>query len=233
LKPNTYLLVDFLTVFVCFIFSFHKKIGFNKEFPAFIKSAGIVGFVFILWDIWFTKMGVWWFDFKYTLGISLFRLPLEEWLFFLCIPFSCIFTYYCFEKFFDLSRFRKYDRWIVFCGSILSILVVFFYHDRWYPFITAMITFASLLSLFYLAKVEWIGGASFVFLILLLGFFPVNAVLTGTGLDSPIVNYNPHQIIGRRMFTIPVEDALYGYTEFLLTLYFFKWFQKRSLKPLD
>jgi len=60
--------------------------------------------------------------------------------------------------------------------------------------------------------------------VLMIGFFPVNGILTGTGLESPIVNYNPDEIIGFRMLTIPVEDAVYGYSMFLLNLYFFKLF---------
>ena len=60
----------------------------------------------------------------------------------------------------------------------------------------------------------------------MLGFFPVNGVLTGTGLETPIVNYNPNEFMGIRMLTIPIEDAVYGYTQFILVLYFFKRFEQ-------
>jgi hypothetical protein len=30
------------------------------------------------------------------------------------------------------------------------------------------------------------------------------------------------------MFTIPVEDAMYGYSQFLLNIYFFKLLQQRK-----
>jgi hypothetical protein len=32
------------------------------------------------------------------------------------------------------------------------------------------------------------------------------------------------------MFTIPVEDAVYGYSQFLLNIYFFKLLQQRNEK---
>jgi len=51
--------------------------------------------------------------------------------------------------------------------------------------------------------------------------------LTGTGLESPIVNYNPKDFLGIRILTIPIEDAVYGYAQFLLVLYFFLKFKKR------
>src|SRR5690606_13050210 len=79
---------------------------------------------------------------------------------------------------------------------------------------------STLLYLHFVARVAWIGKASLVITVLMLGFFPVNWVLTGTGLDSPIVNYKPGDSLGIRMLTIPVEDAVYGHTQFLLILYF-------------
>lgn len=74
----------------------------------------------------------------------------------------------------------------------------------------------------FIAKINWIGQASLLFTILMLGFLPVNGVLTGTGLDNPIVNYNPTEFLGIRIGTIPIEDAVYGYTQFLWIIYFFK-----------
>ena len=87
---------------------------------------------------------------------------------------------------------------------------------------------AVLLFLHFIAKKEWIGEATFVYLVLMLGFFPVNGLLTGSGLEKPIVNYNPSQFMGIRMFTIPVEDAVYGYSQFLLNIYFFKLLQRNE-----
>jgi lycopene cyclase domain-containing protein len=66
------------------------------------------------------------------------------------------------------------------------------------------------------------GKASFVYLILMPGFFAVNGILTGSLIPSPVVNYNPDDFLGIRMGTIPVEDAVYGYSQFLLNIYFFK-----------
>lgn len=99
----TYLLIDFFTIVICFIFSFHPKIKFYRHFGAFFLSSLLVGSVFVIWDAWFTKLGVWWFNDRYLLGLRFIGLPLEELLFFICIPFSCIFTYYCLTKFFSMD----------------------------------------------------------------------------------------------------------------------------------
>jgi len=102
------------------------------------------------------------------------------------------------------------------------------HYDKIYTLVTAIATLGTVIYLHFVARVDWIAKASFVFSILMLGFFPVNGVLTGTGLESPIVNYNPGDFLGVRMLTIPIEDAVYGYTQFLLVLYFFKLFSLRA-----
>jgi lycopene cyclase domain-containing protein len=226
MKPYTYLLIDFLTVIVCFIASFDKRIQFHKQFPAFLKAAVLVAIPFIAWDVWFTHKGVWWFNTSYTIGISIFNLPLEEWLFFLCIPFACVFTFFCLDKFFNLDWANSLSTVIVFISVIVCSLIALLHHDRMYTFVTAVATTLSLIFFYFFAKVEWIGKASLVFTILMLGFLPVNGVLTGTGLESPIVNYNPNEFLNIRILTIPIEDAVYGYTQFLWNIYLFKRFRK-------
>lgn len=221
----TYSLILFFTVIICFIASFDRRLLFSRYFGAFIKAAIIVAIPFIIWDIWFTARGVWWFDTNYTLGLVISGLPLEEWLFFIFIPFSCIFTYYCIDKFFELKWLTGFNNLIVFVAVIICSLVVLLHHDKIYTLVTALATIITLIYLHFIAKTPWIGKASLVFTLLMLGFFPVNGVLTGTGLESPIVNYNPGDFLGIRMGTIPVEDAVYGYTQFLLVLYFFKKFK--------
>lgn len=224
----TYSAILFFTVIICFIASYDERIYFNRHFREFLKSAIIVAIPFIAWDIWFTAKGVWWFNTDYTLGIVLAGLPIEEWLFFICIPFSCIFTYFCFEKFFRLEWLSGFNNLIVFISVIICSVMALLHYDKIYTLITAIATLTTLIYLHFIVRAEWIGRASLVFTVLMLGFLPVNGVLTGTGLESPIVNYNPLDFLGVRILTIPIEDAVYGYTQFLLVLYFFKLFKKRN-----
>jgi len=224
----TYSLVLFFTVIICFVASFDRRLLFSRYFGVFIKAAILVAIPFIIWDIWFTARGVWWFNTNYTLGLVIAGLPLEEWLFFIFIPFSCIFTYYCIDKFFELQWLTGFNNLIVFVTVIICSLAALLHYDKIYTLVTAIVTIATLIYLHFIAKTPWIGKASLVFTLLMLGFFPVNGVLTGTGLESPIVNYNPGDFLGIRMGTIPVEDAVYGYTQFLFVLYFFKKFKLKQ-----
>lgn len=224
----TYSLILFFTVIICFIASFDKRILFNKHFGAFLKAAVIVAIPFIAWDIWFTAKGVWWFNTNYTLGITLAGLPLEECLFFIFIPFSCVFTYFCFDKFFKLEWLNAFNTIIAFVSLIICSVIALLHHDKIYTFVTAMITIITMIYMHFIARANWTGKASLVYTVLMLGFFPVNGILTGTGLNAAVVNYNPHDFLGIRMLTIPVEDAVYGYSQFVWVLYFFKLFQHKT-----
>ena len=220
--PYTYILINFFTVIICFLASFDRRIQFDKLFGKFLLSSTIVAIPFIIWDIWFTARGVWWFNLNYTLGFKIAGLPIEEWLFFYCIPFACVFTYYCVEKFYTTDRADVLNNLIVFTAFIVLGVAGLLYHERIYTLLTVIVTICTLGYLHFIAKKEWIGRASFVYLILMPGFFAVNGILTGSLIPSPVVNYNPDDFLGIRMGTIPIEDAVYGYSQFLLNIYFFK-----------
>ncbi len=224
----TYLLINFFTVIICFLASFDRRIEFNKLFGKFLLSSTIVAIPFILWDIWFTAKGVWWFDLHYTLGIKIAELPIEEWLFFYCIPFACVFTYYCLEKFFKMEWVSVFNNLIVFTAVIVLSVAGLLYYEKIYTLLTVVVTILTLCYLHFIAKKDWIAKAGFVYLILMPGFFAVNGILTGSLIPSPVVNYNPDEFLGVRMGTIPIEDAVYGYSQFLLNIYFFKKITKNE-----
>ena len=223
----TYLLINFFTIIICFVFSYHPKIKFYKYFIPFIISSFFVAVPFILWDIYFTETGVWWFNYDYVIGLKIGGLPIEEILFFFCIPFSCVYTYYCLTKFFDLTWANAFNNIIVFLTVIVCIVVALLYPDRIYTLVTAIVTTVTMLYLHFINQKEWIGQASLIYLVLMLGFFPVNGILTGTGLENPIVNYNPEEFLGIRMLTIPIEDAVYGYSMFMWNIFFFKFWKSK------
>jgi lycopene cyclase domain-containing protein len=224
----TYLLINFFTVVICFIFSFHPKIKFSRHFGAFFSASFIVAVIFIIWDAWFTKIGVWWFNDKYLLGIRFLKLPVEEILFFFCIPFACIFTYFCLDKFFKLDWKPFRQKVVVSICIVLALIIGIYFNDKIYTGITFITTAVSMAVLHFALKVNWIGKASFIYLLLMPGFLMVNGILTGTGLESPIVNYNPEDFMGIRILTIPIEDTVYGYELILWNIFFFRKFMKKE-----
>lgn len=230
---SLYLLVNFFTIIIPFLFSFHPKIKFNKTWGAFFSAAILVGLIFVIWDAIFTKMGVWWFNDNYILGIKLVGLPIEEILFFICIPFSCIFTYFCLDKFYDLTWNKKFENLFFILFSLSLIVIATIYINQIYTAITFYSTALACIYLKFIKPVDWIGKATTVYGILLLPFFIVNGVLTGTGIEDAVVKYNPDDFMGIRMLTIPVEDSIYGYLLILLNLLLYKKFLNgNKVKPV-
>jgi lycopene cyclase domain-containing protein len=60
-------------------------------------------------------------------------------------------------------------------------------------------------------------------------FLIVNGILTGTGLEKPVVRYNPNEMIGLRLLSIPVEDVFYGLLMLIGSVLLFESRIKRSV----
>lgn len=221
----TYLLVNFCAVIVPFVFSFHPRIKFNRNFPAFFKANLIVSALFLTWDAIFTANNVWSFSPEYTLGIKLYNLPLEEVLFFVCIPFACTFSYHCATLFFKIKWSPAAEN--IFVGFFCSLLLVtgIIFWERAYTSVTFIGTAIFLLSLKFYFKANWLPQFFTVYLFLLVPFFMVNGILTGTGLEEPVVAYNNAENLGIRLLTIPLEDVVYGMELVMLNVFLYERFK--------
>ena len=223
----TYLLVNFFTIIVPFLFSFHSKLNFHKNFKSFFPANIFVAVLFLSWDILFTKIGVWGFNSDYIMGIYFFNLPLEEILFFICIPFACIFTYHCLNIFFKLRWSARNENIFVFCFSALLLMTGIYFHSQLYTSATFISLGILLLVLKYILKANWLPKLVIIYPVLLIPFFIVNGILTGTGLNQPVVLYNDAENLGIRLLTIPVEDIFYGFELILLNIFLYEYFKSR------
>jgi lycopene cyclase domain-containing protein len=204
----TYLLVDFFCVLFPFAFSFHPKIKFNKAWRYFTTPCLLTALFFIIWDIVFTRIGVWNFNPEYLVGICLLGLPIEEYLFFICIPFACVFTWYCIHTFYNFNAYS-----IARMITILLILFLVVVASLHLPVLYTSVTFlflAGLLALLLISKVTFLPSFYVSFLIILVPFFISNGILTGYFTQQPVVIYNDHYNLGLRMLSIPFEDTFYG-----------------------
>src|SRR5690606_28758411 len=136
MKEYLYLFLNLGSVFVPFVFSFHPKLKFYKLWKPLFLSVFCTMVLFIIWDVLFTKNGFWGFNEEYYLGIELLHLPVEEWLFFICIPYACIFTHYSLLTYFpNLSISIKTTKSILIFFLTIFFLLVVFNNDRWYTLI--------------------------------------------------------------------------------------------------
>jgi len=122
-----YLFIDFFTIIIPLLFSFHPKIKFYKTWKEFFAASILVAVAFIIWDAVFTKIGVWNFDPTYLVGIYIFNLPLEEILFFICIPFACVFTYRYLNSIFSKSWNENVEKSVT-----IFFITIFFIAGVWF-----------------------------------------------------------------------------------------------------
>lgn len=84
--------------------SFDKKVAFYKQWKYVLPAMLLPAALYIAWDIYFTSRAVWSFNADYITGIKLSNLPLEEVLFFLIVPYCCVFIYACIRAYFPKLR---------------------------------------------------------------------------------------------------------------------------------
>lgn len=189
--------------------SFDKKVAFYKNWKYLFSAMLLPALFYFIWDIYFTSKGVWSFNEKYISGIYIVNLPLEEVLFFLVIPYCCVFIYECMEVYFPHLKTLKFgDVGLKLIGLGLLIVGIIFY-DHWYTSWTSIFT-ALFIAIIYLNKKYFENFSSSLFLIsfliMLIPFIIVNGFLTSV----PVIQYNNAENMGIRISTIPVEDTFYG-----------------------
>jgi lycopene cyclase domain-containing protein len=182
--------------------------------------------IFIPWDVIFTINGIWGFNGTYFIGIKILTLPIEEWLFFICIPYACIFTHYALLQLFpDMELNQKIVNILTY--TIIAVLVVLalLSYDKWYTLVN-FIYAVILLLVIKTYCVEILKSYYLTFLVMLVPFFIVNGLLTGSFIENEVVWYNTSENLNFRIVTIPIEDIVYAFalilTNLSLTTYFYK-----------
>lgn len=196
------------------LLSFDKKVSFYKWWPAL--SLGILanGLFFILWDSWFTSEGIWSFNPLYVASYRCLLLPLEEWSFFIVIPYCSVFIYACCKAYLPDYFFKKISPSLNIIVLMLLAIALIFFHEQRYTFYNSLFAFVLLaFHQFYLKK-SYMGYFWMAYFIHLIPFLIVNGVLTA----KPVVIYNGAEIIGPRIYTIPMEDSIYALTCLLLPI---------------
>ena len=183
--------------------------------------------IFIPWDVIFTKYGFWGFNETYFLNIKLLFLPIEEWLFFICIPYACVFTHYALLHYFPNIKCPDALTRIISTILILVLLSVgIINYDKWYTVINFIL--GSILTAFvFHNNFKLLQKFFMTFLIMLIPFFIVNGILTGSFIAEEVVWYDNTENLGIRIFTIPIEDTIYAYSLILMNLFLLEIFNRK------
>jgi lycopene cyclase domain-containing protein len=205
---SLYLWVNLSAIFFPLILSFTKLGHFYKRWKAMFISIGIMATFIISWDILFTSWGVWGFNEEYLLGPSFLHLPLEEWLFFLCIPYAFMFLYDQMVILKIRNVLQSVEKHLDYIVLLAAIIYLIFGFGKIYT--TTISSLVVLLTLIMIKLNPPNRGIFYLsYFIILIPFTVVNGILTGYVTSDPIVWYNDAENLGIRFLTIPIEDYLY------------------------
>jgi len=227
---SLYLILLLLSILFPLVLSFDKKVGFYKYWPVLLPSLLLTGALFIVFDIYFARRGIWGFNPQYHSGIVLADLPLEEWLFFIVIPYASIFIHYVLITWFpDAILPDKTTKMISAALTAILLLAIILNPDRAYSVVYfSLMIIVLLISMF--ERTGLLNRFYVSFPVILIPFIIINGILTGSFIEGEVVWYNSAEITGLRMITIPVEDFAYGFSLILINLLLMNYFRKLFYK---
>ena len=228
---STYLWINLLSISIPLLVSFHPRVKLYKKWSRLSIAILLALIPYIIWDVYFTEKGFWGFNEVYLIGVYILGLPVEEWLFFICIPYACIFTHYALL---DLNSKRmlkaKSVKYVTMLLLLLFALNAVINYQLAYTLVDMLFAFFILL-IAYLFNKTLLKSFYLTFLVMLIPFIIVNGVLTGTGIENEVVWYNDLENLGIRFLTIPVEDFAYAFSLILLNLLVFeRLYKPRNIK---
>lgn len=201
LNRYLYVLLNLLIIAGPVLASFERALYFRKFWATATCSSLIVAIPFIVWDYFFTQAMAWTFNHEFTLAPVLGGLPPGEILFFISVPFACLFLYaVC--KHYDWRVLIPNSYCVLFvllltCTALIQIEL------NYTAFVSALVG----ISVLVLKRKHYFPYIIATYLLHLPGFLIFNGVLTAI----PVVLYNDTENLGLRFTSIPVEDFLYSF----------------------
>lgn len=205
------------------LLSFDKRVYFIQHWRAVLVSMAMVVLILGLSDIWFFYRGYWIVNPSSVFNQRLLYMPVEEWMFFVLIPYAVLFSYQVVNVYFPSVWFsHKGSRNFSFVMAGMLTLLAFVFYAYSYTRIS-LFTGAGFLLL-----VAWqMPGFLPRFYRLVLCMTPLfvitNGFLTGSFGLPYIYRYDPQVILGFYVMKIPVEDFVYNFDLLLVTIGSYEW----------
>jgi lycopene cyclase domain-containing protein len=209
-----YLYLNLVIIAFPLLFSFERRLRFYSKAKPLLIAMLLVGFVFVGWDVLATHRGHWAFNPSYVYDIKLFGLPIEELLFFVTVPYSCLFVFESITHFLgDAKLFPPSKRLCAGAGIIVAASSFGFLNQE-YTFL-AILSVGVTLLLGAIINIELFSSRAYwIYIVATLALFLIfNYILT----SRPVVEYSSSAICNIRVTTIPLEDFLFNFS--MLTAY--------------
>ena len=213
-----YLLFNIIVIAGPTVFSFDRRVHYVSRWSIALLAIAIVMIPYIIWDAMVTGSH-WWFNEKYTLDFRLAGLPIGEWLFFIAIPFACLFIWEILAYYLknQVTAKLQFLRILFLCGFPVG-LFIYSTGKEYTALVLIFLGVAALMDLF-LKNDIFLQSRTYLYLAIVSGFILIfNGYLT----FRPVVFYSSSYQLGFRLGAIPLEDFGYGYTLILLCTMLFE-----------
>ena len=225
-----YFVINLGAISIPFLAGFDNRLRFYKQWRFLFPAMLLTMMVFIPWDMLKTDLAVWGFNQRYLLGIYIGNLPLEEWMFFIAIPYACLFTYHSLNYLVKKDYLAKYADRLTLILSVSLLIVGILNTGRLYTSVTFISTGVFLLFHYFAVRAKYMGRFYLMYLVTIIPFFIVNGLLTGSFIPEEVVYYDDTQNLGIRLGTIPVEDMVYGLLMLLMNVTWFEFLKTKFTK---
>jgi lycopene cyclase domain-containing protein len=228
----TYFMLHILSLCFPLLRSFEHRIKYWKQWKYLWQGMIATAVFFIAFDIWFAYLKIWWFNTAYFSGIWIVNLPLEEWLFFIVVPFCCVFIYEAVGYYIKGELLKKSSKWITLLLVILLLCTSIFNYDRMYTFYKLGLAGIGLIIHWIVFKDRYLGKFYVSFFFACIPFLLYNGVLT----SLPVVMYDNTEnlnirlssLVGIPFLNIPIEDFGYNLLMLLMNVSFFEYFRQQG-----
>ena len=224
---DLYTKINLLILAIPLALSFDRRVAFWRKWPSVAMAILAVVLVFGAWDSWMASRGIWGFNPEHAGAWRFLHLPPGEWLFFVCVPYACLFVLACVRSYFP-DRTWRLPR------GLVALVPGFFFFLAW-RFRELGYTWSVFLSVgLTLTALECCAPATVrsrnFWVALGLTYLPfgvVNGVLTGL----PIVLYDDAQNLAFRAGPIPVEDFFFSFSMLALAVWVQDAVERRRGRP--
>lgn len=194
-------------IFLCpFIVTYLKnEKGYLPKIKPYLFVLLFVSIPFIVWDHYVSGY-FWSFNPAYITGVKIGNLPVEEILFFLSVPYACLFIWVIIDK--KIKEKRPVHAMFPFLFMALFPLGIWYVtNGLFYTGIVYMLFGAIVVADMILGTSLFRKKKFYQFLLITLGLTLVwNGYLTA----RPVVTYNQEVKTHIQVFTIPLEDFMYA-----------------------
>ncbi len=201
------------------------KVRFNQNIRYIFPSILVSCIIFLLWDIKFTEVGIWNYNPELTVGLSHKGLPVEQWLFYLLVPFSAMVVYEYVKRRYATLNLNNIFTAVSLVLVVAFAIIAYQYRVRFYTFFTFLFTTIYLVYTIFRKQFKPHLTALFLtYLLMLIPYALFSFLLTSTA----VIAYHQEQVLNVWLGMMPVENLVFLFLLLLINLTVFEYLSERK-----